>query len=108
VPAANAGTSKIPIGPFQKHGLRVARACSAKRVERAGPMSTPMSSCASASSADDAPGAEPSVAVEATQSTGSTSSTPRCLRAPSTSRAISTRSSSTSERPVGSPWRGGR
>ncbi len=103
VPAAKAGTSQIPSGPFHST-VRAPRIRAAKSATVRGPMSTPISSGPMASSSRAALGALPSGAVETTQSTGSTSSTPRAAAWSSTVFATSTLSGSTRERPVALSW----
>ncbi len=102
VPVANAATSKIPIGPFHST-VRASRSREANRVRVSGPMSTPTSAASSASTATTREGEVPSGVAETSTSVGRTSSTFRALAFSSTARAMSIRSSSTSDLPVGRP-----
>src|SRR5215831_752456 len=101
VPAAKAGRSKTPIGPFHTM-VRAPLSAAVKRSTVRGPMSRPIWSAGISRIPTVRPRglSRPSAT---TASSGSTSATPRRRAASSVRRAVSTWSRSTSERPMAWP-----
>src|ERR1700761_19520 len=102
VPAANAGNSNTPIGPFQNTVLASASLDANSSLE-AGPMSRPMCPSGIASAATTAAGASAANRGATTMSVGRTSSTPRSAARVSISLHESMWSASSSEVPTSWP-----
>ena len=102
MPAANAGNSNTPTGPFQ-NTVFASASFAANRARVAGPMSRHSRSAGNAPAGDDlvlGVGGEP---VAATRSTGSTTSTPRLAASSSTSDTLRDLSASSSDWPTSCP-----
>ena len=100
VPAANAGRSNTPAGPFQ-NTVRADPMTVAMRPRDAGPMSRIISSGPTAVTAAVRPGASGPAAT--TASTGRRTSVPRVAASARIPFAAATRSASASERPTATP-----
>src|SRR6266566_2354788 len=102
VPAANAGNSKTPTGPFQKTVFASA-SFEANSSLVAGPISTPSRSAGKLATGTTSCSASGANRVAATRSTGSTISTPRRLASSSIADTCGIWSASSSDLPTSQP-----